>query len=92
MYRHLSTTHIGIVHEVVVKKGVVMIGLQANGRHQDVLWLLTPQVVTKECQHRTDALATYCQHILYRLIERSGFAVVGQTNQKVVDLFQDFVR
>ena len=42
VYRHLSTTYIGIVHKVVVKEGVVMIGLQTNSRHKDVLWLFAP--------------------------------------------------
>ena len=68
-----------------------MIGLQANGRHEDVLRLLAPQVVAQEGQHGTDALATDSEYILDGLVERSGLAVVGKGSKEVVDLFQDFV-
>jgi len=54
----LTATHIGIVHQVVVQQGEVMIGLQSNGRHEDILGLRFPQVIGHEHEYRTDAFAT----------------------------------
>ena len=69
MYGLLSATQVGIVHEVVVQQGVVMIGLQANSRHQDILGLFAPEVVTQQGKNWTDAFAANGKHVLYGLVE-----------------------
>ena len=46
-----------------------MIGLQANSRHQDILGLFAPEVVTQQGKNRTDAFAANGKHVLHWLIE-----------------------
>ena len=90
MYRLVSASHVGIVHQVVVQQRVVVVGLQSDGRHQDALWVLFPQVIPHERQDGADALSANRQHILYGFVQRLGFSLVGQLGQEVVDQLQDF--
>ena len=56
MNRGLTASHIGIVHQVVMEQRIVMIGLQTQGRHQDLLGMFLEQVIAQQHQYRTDTL------------------------------------
>ena len=64
----VTTAQIGIVHQVIMEQGIVVISLQGDGIHQDFLRVVLEDVVTQEHQGWTDALAPHREYILYRLI------------------------
>ena len=57
VYGLVSATQVGIVHEVVMQKRVVVVGLQATSRHDYRLGVVLEQIVGKEHQHGAYALA-----------------------------------
>ena len=59
VYSQLATTHIGIVHQVVVQQSIVMIRLQRDGIHQNLLRILLIKIVRHQHQGRANALATH---------------------------------
>ena len=79
MHRLVTTTHIGIVHQVVVQQGEVMIGLQSDGLRDDTLWIILKEIIAHQHQHRAHTLASQRQHVLDRFIQRERLAVVCQT-------------
>ena len=64
----MTTAKIGIVHQVVVQQGIVVISLQSDGVHQDFLRVFLEYVVAQEHQNRTNALASERENILHWLI------------------------
>ena len=54
----MTTPHIGIIHQVVVQQGKVVIGLETNGRHHDALRIVAIEIVGEQHQHRAHALAS----------------------------------
>ena len=78
MYRLMSTPQVGIIHQVVMQQGIVMIGLQTTGRHEDILRLVFKKVVRHQHQYRAYALATDGEHITDRVIQRLGFPLVRE--------------
>ena len=91
MYRLMAATQVGIVHQVVVQQGVVVVGFNTTGWHENVLGVFAPEVIAKQHQHRADALATKREYILDRIIERCRLSVVRQAVEIIVDQLQDFV-
>ena len=65
----MTATHVGIIHKVVVEQCVVMICLETNGRHKDVLGLLTPQIIAEQHKYRAYALAAQREYIFYWFVE-----------------------
>ena len=57
VYGLVTAAQVGIVHEVVVQKRVVVVGLQATSRHDYRLGVVLEQIVGKEHQHGAYALA-----------------------------------
>ena len=92
VYGFVSATQVGVVHEVVVQKRVVVVCLQATSRHDYRLGVVLEQIVGKEHQHGAYALAAKREYVADRFVERRRLAVVCEVVKCVVDKFQDLIR
>ena len=84
MHGGFATSHVGIVHQVIVQQCIVMIGLQCTGGHQYVFRIVLIHIVCQQHQHGTDTLAAKRKHILDRLVDRFRFSLVGQATDKII--------
>ena len=84
----VATPHVGIVHQVVVQQGKVVIRFQSDSLSHNALRIVLVKVIGQQCQHRAYALAANREHILDRLIQRIGLTVIYQTVQRLIHFLQ----
>ena len=89
MYSGVSASHVGIVHEVVMEEGVVMVCLQSAGCREYGVRIVLVEVITHEHEYWAYALASQREDIAYRLVERLWLACVGDVVKVVVDKCKD---
>ena len=41
----MTTTHISMIHQVIVQQGKVVVGLKADGRRHDALWIVLIEII-----------------------------------------------
>ena len=70
MHRLMTAPHVGIVHQVVVQQGEVVIGLQSEGLRHNAQGVVLEEVVGQQHQYGAHTLATDGQHILDGFIQR----------------------
>ena len=87
----MTATQISIVHEVVMQKRIVMVGLKCTSRHKDSLGILLEEIIRKEHKHWAYALSSHREHITYRFVKRRRTAVVRKLHKIVVDELQYLV-
>ena len=68
-----------------------MVRLESHGRHHDLLGVILVELVGEHHECRTYALAAEGENILYGLIERIGFTLVGQLFDERIDAFENVV-
>ena len=86
----MTSTHIGLIHQVVVKQREVVIGLHTDGLRHDTEGIIAEEVIGQEHEDRTDALATQRQHIADRIVECVRLTVVGEVIEGLVHLVEQF--
>ena len=90
MHRLVSAPQVGVVHQVIMEKCIVVISLQSHSLHENALRIILIQIVSQQHQHGPHAFATHRQHILHRLIKAGWLTVVRQPGQEIIDLSQQF--
>ena len=90
VYGLVSAAQVGVVHEVVVQQGVVMVSLKRTGGHENAFGVVLEEVVGKEHEYGAYAFAAHRQHILYGYVKRLRLAVVRNVVEKGIHLCQYF--
>ena len=74
----LAATDFRPVHKVVMQKGEVMIGLDGNGRHENMLYILPVHVIGHEHQYGAQAFSAQGEYVPDGLVQGGGTAFIGQ--------------
>ena len=48
MDRQMTTTHIGIIHQIIMQQSIIMIGLQSAGIHEDVFRIFLIEIISQK--------------------------------------------
>ena len=84
MHGRFATTHIGIVHQVIVQEREVVVYLQSKSRIENSIHIVTIHVISHKHHRRAYALASERENILDRFVQVHRFVcIVKRLNMRI---------
>lgn len=72
MYGGFAASHVGMVHQVIVQQGVVVVSFDAHSRGCGMVDVVLVQAISHEQQGGAQAFASHREHIFDRFVQPLG--------------------
>ena len=84
----MSTTHISVVHQVVVQQSKVVVGLQSEGLRHNAQWIVFIEIVRQHGEYWTYTFSADRQYVLNGVVQRGRLAIVNQIIEGLIHFLQ----
>lgn len=88
MDRQLAASHIGMIHEVIMEKRMVMVGFQTDGCRNSFVRILAVEAMGKQQKSGSQTFAAHAEDVADGFVETFGFGRIGNVAEGSIDAIE----